>query len=332
MTAVPAAASSEEAVLNRIARRFATHPGLRAKAALAAVTEILGPTDWVGGPGDDAAAIAADGGFLLAAGEAIWPPFVAADPYGAGIASVVANANDIAAMGGRVTALIDTVTGPEPVVRRALEGLRHACDLYGVGVAGGHLSIWDGPPSLSVFGLGRATRVLSARHVAPGQALLVASCLEGRLREDFPFFTSIAARGPRLAGDLAVLPALAEAGRCAAAKDVSMAGTLGSLAMLLEATGSGAAVDLGAVPRPGTAPLEDWLFAFPTYSFLLTCAPEEVAACRDAFLGNDLACEAIGTIDATGLLRARLGASEVTLIDLRASMVTGLGRPRSPEL
>ncbi|MEA2504664.1 MAG: uncharacterized protein QOG36_1707, partial [Actinomycetota bacterium] len=59
-----------------IRSRFLSHPGLAAKAALRMVPGILGPTDWVGGPGDDTAAIPSDGGFLLAAGEAMFPPFV----------------------------------------------------------------------------------------------------------------------------------------------------------------------------------------------------------------------------------------------------------------
>jgi selenophosphate synthetase-related protein len=314
--------------LAAIARRFAEHPGLRAKAAIRAVTEILGPTDWVGGPGDDAAAIPipAGGGFQLAAGEAMWPPFVAADPYGAGVASVVANVNDIAAMGGRVTALVDTVTGPEATVRTVLEGLRFACDLYQVAVVGGHLSRWDGPPSLSVFALGHATELLSASHVAPGQALLAAFCLEGRLREDFPFFSSIAARGEQLAGDVALLPALAEHHHCLAAKDVSMAGTLGSLAMLLEATGAGASVNVDTIPRPPGVPLEAWLFAFPTFGFLLSAPPGEAEACRAAFHARNLACEVIGAVDATGCLRVRRHGEEATLLDLNATGVTGLGR------
>jgi selenophosphate synthetase-related protein len=313
------------AALEAIARRFAAHPGLRAKAALAAVTQVFGPTDWLAGPGDDAAALAGAEGFQLVAGEAVWPPFVATDPFGAGVASVVANVNDIAAMGGTVTALVDTVTGPRATIAEALRGIRHACGLYGVAVAGGHLSEWDGPPSLSVFALGRAVRVLSVRNVAPGQALLAAYLLEGRLRQDFPYFSSIAAAGGRLAGAVAVLPALAAQGRAAAAKDVSMAGTLGSLAMLLEATGAGAEVDLAAIPCPPGVGLADWLFAFPTAGFLVTCAPSDAPACRAAFAAAGLASAAAGEIVAGGRLTVRLGGEARTLIDLRTTAVTGLG-------
>jgi selenophosphate synthetase-related protein len=311
--------------IESIRSRFLSHPGLAAKAALRMVPGILGPTDWVGGPGDDTAAIPSDGGFLLAAGEAMFPPFVAADPYGAGVASVVANVNDVAAMGGRVVALANTVVGPEAQLREALRGMRFACDLYGVPMVGGHLSAWDGPASVSAFVVGKASTLLSSRHAAPGQVLLAAFCLEGRARGDFPYFSSVAARGAELAGDVAVLPAIAEAGCCVAAKDVSMAGLLGSLAMLLEATGAGAIVDLACVPVPDGVGLEPWLFTFPTFGFLLCSPPSRAGECREAFHARGLACEVIGAIEAGGCLRVRLGADEATLLDFATATVTGLG-------
>jgi selenophosphate synthetase-related protein len=310
--------------LSSIAARFATHPGIRAKAALRVVGEILGKGS-VEGPGDDAAAIPSDGAWLLAAAEAMWPPFVEADPHGAGVASVVANVNDIAAMGGRVVAIADTVVAPEPAAALVLEGMRLACEVYGVRIVGGHLSVWSGAPAVSAFALGRATQLLSSLHVEAGQTVLLASCLEGRLRQDFPFFSSIAERAGSLAGDVEVLPRLAEAGHCVAAKDVSMAGLLGSLGMLLESTGSGAVVNLEAIATPPGVDLETWVFAFPTYGFLLTAAAERVDDCRAAFAERGLECAVIGTVDATGSLRVRLGAEEAPLVDLRTSGVTGLG-------
>lgn len=311
--------------LAEVVRRFRENPGLRAKAALRLVADVLGPTDWVGGPGDDAAALPDGDGWLLVAGEAVWPPLVEADPFGAGAAAVVANVNDVAAMGGRALALVDHVVAPEGAARRVLEGLRHAAGLYGVPVAGGHLTVRDGPASVSASVVGRARRLLSVRDVAPGQALLAAFCLEGRMREEFPFFTSLADRGERLADDVGVLPRLAEAGAAAAARDVSMPGILGTLAMLLEPTRSGASIDLAALPRPeGVGPAE-WTAAFPTYGFLLCTPPERAEECRAAFARRGLACAGVGGVDGSGVLRASLGGEEAELIDLGRESVTGLG-------
>ena len=311
-----------------LAQRFRAHPGLGAKADLRLLAELLGATDWLTGPGDDAAALPAPGGpgFLLAAGEAIAPALVAADPVAAGIAAVVANVNDIAAMGGRTHALVDTIVGPEETAAGVLRGLRIGCRHYGVPLVGGHLTVVDGPAAVSAFALGHATRLLAATQAAPGQTLLVAACLAGHPRGDLPVFTSIAERGPDLAGDVALLPLVADRGDARAAKDISMAGLLGSLAMLLEPTRSGATIDLDRVPVPGGVGADDWYFVFPTFGFLLCCPPERAPACRAAFTGRGLACEAVGTLDGTGLLRARRGGDEVTLLDVREG-VTGIGGP-----
>ena len=274
--------------------------------------------------GDDAAALPDGDGHLLLAGEAMWPPFVEADPFGAGAAAVVANVNDVAAMGGRALAIVDTVVGPEEAARRALEGLRFAAGLYGVPVVGGHLTVTEGPPSLSAFVAGRAGRLLSATRAAPGQALLLACCLEGRMREDFPFFSSLRERGDRLRDDVAVLPEVAEREEAEAAKDVSMAGFLGSLAMLLEPTTAGASVALDRLPRPQGVAIEDWADAFPTYAFWLTARPEAAEDCRRAFHARGLACEIVGEVDATGVLRARLAGEEAVVADLAREGPTGL--------
>lgn len=323
--------------LEEVVRRFREHPGRLGKRFLGLVTEVLGATDWVRGPGDDAAVIPRHDGFLLAAGEAIWPAFVDADPFGAGIAAVVANVNDVAAMGGRPLALVDTVVGPQAVARRALEGMRFASERYGVPIVGGHLTMSDGPPAMSVFVLGEASAVLSSGNAAPGQALLFACALEGTMREDFVFFSSIRARDYRLRDDVDVLPRLAEAGVCVAAKDVSMAGLLGSLAMLLEPTGTGVVVDLERLPRPPDVGLAEWTAAFPSFGFLL-CAPAGGAqACKAAFHAEGLACEEIGVLDETGKLRVALRNEDSVLLDLARDDVTRLGaggpgtapRPRS---
>ena len=315
--------------LDEIVRSFREHPGLRAKAALRLVSEVLGPSDWLSGPGDDAALIATGDVSLLVAGEAIWPPFVAADPFGAGVAAVVANVNDIAAMGAHPLALVDTLVGPEVIARRALEGMRFASELYGVPVVGGHLTVRGGPPALSAFIVGRASIPLSARNIAPSQRLLLACCLEGTLRDDFPFFSSLRHRGALLRGDIKLMARVAEDGVCVAAKDVSMAGLLGSLAMLLEGSGAGVRVHLEQIPRPEHVSLALWTAAFPSFAFLLCCPAAGAARCCRLFRERGLACEEIGVLDGSGELRAQLGGQETLLADLSREVVTGLELRRS---
>jgi selenophosphate synthetase-related protein len=303
------------------------HPGVRAKAEIGVVREVFGAGDWLEGPGDDGAIVMNEGSSLVVGGEAILPGFVAADPYGAGVAAVSTNLNDLAAMGAWPLALVDTVTGPRPVVRRVLEGMRWAAALYDVPVVGGHLTATAGPPSLSAFGLGRADRPLSARAAAPGQSLVFAACVDGRMREDFPFFPSFDERGDRLAGDVRLLAEGAAAGWVAAAKDVSMAGLVGSLAMLLECNRLGATLDLDALPVPPGVTLRQWLTCFPCFAFLL-CVPAgaEAEALR-AFAGRGLAAAVAGSLDTTGELRLHHAGQAGVAFDLARETVTGLAAP-----
>ena len=301
--------------------------GRIAKQALHHVTDVLGRTDWVTGPGDDTALIRHAQGDVLAAGEAIYPPFVAEDPFGAGVGAVVANLNDVAAMGGRPLGIVDTIVASDEVARSVLAGLRHAADLYDVPIVGGHLTLSDGVPSLSAFAVGAVTAPLLARNVAPGQALMLAACLDGRLREDFPFYPSFEQRGTRVRGDLELLPQLAERGDCIAAKDVSMAGLLGTLAMLLQPTGNGVEVYLDQLPRPPDVPMDVWLDVFPSYAFLLCGPPERTHDCIAAFAERGLACAQVGEIDDTGVLGARSGAEVARLLDDTSASATGLSSP-----
>jgi selenophosphate synthetase-related protein len=310
--------------LDDLAEHLRRLPGVLAKADIGLVAETLGAGDWYAGPGDDGAVLPAGDGHVVVGGEAILPAFVAADPYGAGVAAVLANVNDLAAMGARPVALLDTIVGTEAVSREVLRGMSWAGRLYDVPVVGGHLTRTEGTPALSAFGIGRAERVLSARNAAAGQELVIGCCVEGTMRTDFPFFPSFDERGARLAGDVRLLAELAKAGIAVAAKDVSMAGLVGSLAMLLEPNRLGVSVDLAALPVPAGVALADWLSCFPCYAFLLTCPPPQVAACVEAFAARGLTAAALGVVDGTGRVRLGRGDETADVFDLHRAGVTNL--------
>ena len=316
--------------VSALAETVRSHPGVIAKSEIGLVSEVFPGTDWLAGPGDDGAVVTDAGRSLVVGGEAILPSFVAADPYGAGIAAVTTNLNDLAAMGAWPLALVDTVTGPRPAIQRVLEGMRWAAGLYQVPVVGGHLTVTDAPPGLSAFGLGRADRPLSARYAEPGQSLVVACCVDGRMRADFPFFPSFDERGERLAGDVRLLAEGASAGWVAAAKDVSMAGLVGSLAMLLECNRLGVTLDLDAVPVPPGVALEQWVNCFPCFAFLL-CVPAGLEGeCLRAFTGRGLAAAVAGTLDGSGQVRVCSAGRVANVFDLARDSVTNLARPGGP--
>lgn len=326
--------------LAAMAAYLRTHTQLRAKAEIGLVSDVLGPASWVTGPGDDGAVVrvsphagisrGATGPApveVIACGEALLPAFVSADPHGAGIAAVLTNVNDLAAMGAEPLGIVDTIVGPVETARTILTGLSEASEIFDVPLIGGHLSIHDGPPALSAFGIGRATKVLSTTNVRPGQTLVVAACVDGMMREDFPFFPSFRTRGTEAARDLRLLHHVAATGLAVAAKDVSMAGLVGSLAMLLEWGRFGATVDLDVLPRPSGVPLIDWLTCFPAFAFLL-CAPRgREVDLVEPFRERGLAAAAVGSIDDTGLVRLASDGQMETVLDLARTSITGLRRP-----
>ena len=308
--------------LPRIAAAVAANPSIAAKSEISLISEVLPPGNWFSGPGDDGAALTLGGTTIITCGEAIYPPLVERDPYGAGVAAVLANVNDVAAMGGEPLAIVDTIVAPREHARRILEGMRWAADLYRVPIVGGHYTPSTGAPSLSAFALGEADAVLSLTHARPGQDLVVAVCDEGTMREDFPFFRSFDERGLQLADDVRLLPRIAREGLAAAAKDISMAGLVGSLAMLLEWGGLGVEVDIRAVPAPAHVPLERWFNCFPCYGFLLTCEVAMTEACVEVFTQAGLAAARVGTLDSTGIIRLR--DADVVVDVLQVERTTGI--------
>ena len=296
-------------------------PGLCAKRDLALVARALPPID-----GEDAALLAHGGEQLVLAGEAVAPALLAADPFGAGAAAVATNVADVRAMGGRPLALVDTLVSPDRGhAERVLDGLAWAAGLFGVEIAGGHLTM-GAPAALSAFCIGTARVPLRASAAQPGDALVAAFCLDGEYRGEAPFFSSLRARSPeQLRDEGGVLVEVAERGLCHAARDVSMPGVGGSLLQLLELAGCGATLDLDALPRPPGVALERWLVTFPSFGFVLAAPPASAAAACAAFHSRGLDAAVCGTLDSTRVLRVSLGGAVADVWDLAGEPLTGLG-------
>lgn len=257
--------------------------------------------------GDDCAAIPephGDGHLLLAI-EGLVDDFVARMPWFAGYSAIMVNLSDIAAMGGRPIAVVDALwSAGQSQADPILQGMAAASTAYGVPIVGGHSNNRAAQGQLAVAVLGRAQRLLSSFAARPGQRLLMATDLRGQWQDPYPFFNASTMAPPeRLRADLALLPELAEAGLCSAAKDISMAGCLGTALMLLECSQVGAVIDLDRLPHPaghgpadGDAAWLRWLTAFPSYGYLLSVEPDQVDAVCTRFAARDLACTVIGEV------------------------------------
>ncbi|MGQ0604296.1 MAG: sll0787 family AIR synthase-like protein [Anaerolineales bacterium] len=278
--------------------------------------------------GDDTAAIETESGTLLLAAEVIYPPLVEADPYQAGRAAVLANVNDVYAMGGRPLALVNTIlAGDIRVASEILRGLRDGCQRYGVALVGGHLTATGPVTSVSASILGRANKVLSSFNAWPGDIVLHVINLRGQFHPRFAFWDCSAhLADTELRYDLELLPMLAERGWCDCARDISMAGALGSLLMVAELSGVGAEIDLSALPVPDAARERyfDWLIAFPSYGFILCVRPQHVAAVRAQFAQHAISCAPIGTIIASPQVNVRRDHEAALLWDFTQETFMGL--------
>jgi hypothetical protein len=205
--------------------------------------------------------------------------------------------------------------------------MREASRAFGVPVVGGHTNTRTDRAQLSVAVLGRAMRLLTSFDAKPGDRLVAAIDLRGRYREPFSNWEAATdAPAARLRGDLEVLPALAEAELACAAKDISQGGIVGTVMMLAECSGVAATIDIAALPRPDGVPPERWLHTFPSYGYVLSVAPANVAAVIDRFARRGIATAEIGAIAAGRRVAITDGRDTATVWDFDREPLIGCGK------
>ena len=275
--------------------------------------------------GDDCAAIPDANGYLLLASEGILPAFLEVEPWFAGWCAVMVNVSDIAAMGGRAIAVVDTIWSQSTEITQPIwEGMKAAASAYNVPIVGGHTNCHSPYNALSVAILGRATHLITSFNARPGDVLLVVIDFQGEFYHRFPFWNAATTADPvQLQKKLEILPYLSEAGLCDAGKDISMGGIVGTLLMLLETSNCGAVLNLDAIAPPDNIPLEQWLLSFPSYGFLLSVRPEKVASVQACFHEQNLVCSAVGTVEEHHQLVLKWGNESAVFWDISTRSLMG---------
>jgi uncharacterized protein len=306
--------------------------GLAAKHDIAAVVARLGLSSTSAIPvGDDCAAIPDGDGFLLLAIEGFINEFVAADPWFAGWCGAMVNISDVAAMGGRPTAIVNAIwsegaDNASPI----LSGLKAAARAFGVPVIGGHTNIRSSQSQFAVAILGRATRLLTSFDARAGDRLLAAIDLRGRYRAPFSNWEAATDAPPeRLRGDIAILPSLAESGLACAAKDISQGGIVGTAMMLAECSQVSVTLDLDSIPIPEGVALERWLQTFPSFGYLLSVRPDHVDEALARFRGRGIAAAAIGEVTPGTTVQIGSGLHRATVWDFSQQPLIGCAPGRS---
>ena len=275
--------------------------------------------------GDDAAAIPGPDGYTLLAMEGFINTFVEQDPWFAGWCGVMVNISDIAAMGGRPTAVVNALWNHDLIhAQQIFDGMSAAAEAFGVPIIGGHTNLRANQPQLAVSILGHAKHMLSAMAAEPNQILVVVIDHRGAFRPpSLNWNAATTAPAERLRGDIALLPEVAEQGLAIAAKDISQAGLIGTALMLLETSGVGARIDLDAIPKPDHVSWSDWLCAFPSFGYLLTTDREHLPQLQTLFHNRNISAAAIGTITTEQKLWVTKGREQQMFRDLNAKPLTG---------
>ncbi len=292
-------------ILGNVLNKLENHTGVARKRPVSFLLDILNYNESL--PlGDDCGIVPSGDGHLLFTADAI-KDWLFEDPYYAGFCGINVVVNDIYAMGGlpwAVTNVIHMGEDDHEWLRAIAEGLRDACKLFGLSMSGGHLDPDAGFRALSVSGIGRANRAISTFGARAGDCIIAVYDLTGARRESFPIWDSSTGADPEmLRKKYRAMVEIAEKGLATACRDISNAGIIGTLAMMMETSKTSATVNLAAIPRPRPVPLEEWLFIYPSYGFILAVSPPQAAAAVELFHRRGLAAAEVGkVIEGRGVL------------------------------
>jgi putative N-acetyltransferase (TIGR04045 family) len=262
---------------------------------------------------------------VVAATDAILPAMVQRDPEWAGWCAMLVTAHDLSAMGATPLGALDALGARDAQhAARIVSGLRAGAEAFALPVLGGHTQLGVAG-ALSVTGLGLASDPVPAAGGRVGDAVSVTADLHGGWRPGYgrAQWDSTSWRSRE---QLAAMLGAVRAARPHAAKDVSMAGVVGTTGMLAEASGCGAELDAGAIPRPHGIAAGDWLTCFPGFGMVTADAPHVPAPPAGAATGARC-----GRLTAEPGVRLRWPDGLRTTI-LSEPAVTGLGPARSEEL
>ncbi len=324
-------------MLDEIVRCVRSYEGVTRKNPISTLTTCFSGVDNFGKTmisfGDDSAILKGDGKYILFAADGIWSKLTDHDPVWAGYCAVLANVNDIYAMGGTPLALTNVMsTKSNDGCPKIVEGIAQGCRKFKVPMVGGHLHPDTIVETLSISIVGEASAVLTSFDAVAGQDIILAIDITGEQHDKFLNWDSTSMKTPdQVVKRLGRLVEIAEKNLATAAKDVSNPGILGTIGMLLETSGSGATVSIDRIPRPEGIALTDWLRMYPGFGFILTCDKEHTQEIKDIFAEESVACEVIGAVDDSKVMKITHGKDTAILFDFNKEIITGITKDALPK-
>jgi putative methanogenesis marker protein 2 len=318
--------------LSELVKSLQSFKGVSRKNSIENVTKTLGDVYNITGDvlldfGDDASAIdIGDNQVVLLAADGIWGDLMNVDPYWAGYCAVLANANDIAAMGGNPIALVNIMAvDNDEIYDEILSGIVDGCRKFNVPMVGGHLHPDAEYNSLDVAIAGIASKdsLITSSGAKVGDKVLVAIDTDGRQYPGIPLnWDTTYEKDAKLVQDqIKIMQKIAEEHLPSAGKDISNPGTLGTLEMLLEASGVGASVELEKIPRNEDVDWDMWLRAYPGAAFVMTAPEENAQAIIDALSPYSFEVAVIGDVIEEKKLYLSSGDEKLVLFDQNSNPV-----------
>ncbi|MDK2791062.1 MAG: uncharacterized protein PWP15_1582 [Methanothermococcus sp.] len=279
--------------------------------------------------GDDAAIIGIDGeNAILLAADGIWGKLLEKDPQWAGYCSVLVNANDIAAMGGKSIAMTNIIGIKDcDVGKKVLKGVKEGVKKFGIPMAGGHThpdaqcNVLD----VSITGIVKRDNVLRSDGAKVGDKIVFAYDLDGKLHETFNLnWDTTTMKSKKLVRDqLKALEIIGEEKLANSCKDISNPGALGTLGMLLEVSKKGGFVDVTKIPKNEEIPLNHWLKIYPGCAFVFTTKEENVNRLKEVLEFVNISAEVCGEVTKEQKLVITDGTEKEILFDFEREYICG---------
>lgn len=280
--------------------------------------------------GDDAAVIdIGTDDVILFAADAIWGKIVNKSPWWTGYTSVVVNVNDISAMGGRPLAMVNVMASSDPEsTKEIMRGIRDGIKKFGVPMVGGHMHPDTPYNSLAVaiIGIARKDRVIRSDSARPGDVVIVAYDMDGRVGKNSPYSwdTTSFKEADVVRERFMVMHNIGEKKLVTAGKDISNPGTIGTLGMLCEVSRVGASVDLQKIPCPEGIDFAQWLKIYPATGYVVTAREENAAECIEIFSDAGLKAAVIGVINDSRVIEIHNKTGSAVVFDLKNDSITGI--------
>ena len=326
--------------LNTLIDSIKNFEGITRKNSINHIANILKDTYNIAGNtilsfGDDASAIDIGNEKLaLLAADGMWGKLMEANPRWAGYCSVLVNVNDIAAMGGKPIGMTNVIsTKDKKICNEIMEGINEGVKKFGVPMVGGHLHP-DTPYNaldVSITGIVNKDAVITSCDANIGDKVIVAIDIDGKLHPQFNlnWDTTTMKSDELVQAQIEVMNKIGQEKLVTAGKDISNPGTLGTLGMLLEASGVGATVELGKIPRNENVEWEQWLKLYPGSGFVLTAKSSSVDRCIELLEEVNITASVVGEITEDKKLYVTHKDQKVVLFDFRKDKITGVKEERS---